>query len=366
MPDMPRQRPPHLHHEKTRHGEMVWYVRVNRAKRFRLRAEYGTPEFWEAYHNAVSGRPQERAGSVRTGSLSWLWAKYRESLAWRSFAPATKRQRENIMINVIKNAGAVPFGQITKAKIAEGRDKRAATPFMAVNFVKVMRGMFAWAVEAGLADINPTDGVGVKKPRTEGVHTWAIEELQKFVAKWPIGTRERLAFDILFFTGLRRGDAVMLGRQHVRDGLITIKTEKTGEIVKIPMVDALRKSVEASATGDLCFIATTAGQPMAKESFGNWFGNVCRDAGVKGTAHGLRKALATILAENSVSNKALDAVFGWSDAKTSAIYTRKADREKMAISAFEGVDLEHILNNLSPHLNSGEGIINKNQIKSKT
>ena len=33
--------------------------------------------------------------------------------------------------------------------------------------------------------------------------------------------------DVLLFTGLRRGDAVILGRQHVRDGVATLRTEKS-------------------------------------------------------------------------------------------------------------------------------------------
>jgi len=50
-------------------------------------------------------------------------------------------------------------------------------------------------------------------------------DLLPLEARWP-GTRERLACDLLLYTGLRRGDAVRVGRQHERDGVITIRTEK--------------------------------------------------------------------------------------------------------------------------------------------
>ena len=53
---MPRPRPPHLRHETTRDGKTVWYVRLGRTgKRTRVKAGYGTPEFWAQYHAAIAG-----------------------------------------------------------------------------------------------------------------------------------------------------------------------------------------------------------------------------------------------------------------------------------------------------------------------
>jgi integrase len=45
------------------------------------------------------------------------------------------------------------------------------------------------------------------------VHVTAYEK------RWPIGTRQRVWLDVLLYTGLRRGDAVRLGRQHIREGV---------------------------------------------------------------------------------------------------------------------------------------------------
>ena len=48
---MPRPRPPYLHREETRHGEVSWYVRRGRGRRIRVRAEYGSEAFWREYRN---------------------------------------------------------------------------------------------------------------------------------------------------------------------------------------------------------------------------------------------------------------------------------------------------------------------------
>ena len=91
----------------------------------------------------------------------------------------------------------------------------------------------------------------------DGFHTWSQEELDRFEARWPLGTRERLAFDLLLYTGLRRSDAVRVGLQHVRDGVITIRTEKhqkgsRGEQVTIPILEPLAALIAATkTTGDL-------------------------------------------------------------------------------------------------------------------
>jgi integrase len=53
------------------------------------------------------------------------------------------------------------------------------------------------------------------------------------------------------YTGLRRGDAAKLGRQHVKDGTITLRTEKARVPVIIPMLPELATVINATKTGDL-------------------------------------------------------------------------------------------------------------------
>ena len=69
MRDMPRPRPPHLHHERTRHGALVWYVRVGKGARVRIRADYGTPEFDAEYRAAIAGSPTRSIRRVRSPDM---------------------------------------------------------------------------------------------------------------------------------------------------------------------------------------------------------------------------------------------------------------------------------------------------------
>jgi integrase len=121
---------------------------------------------------------------------------------------------------------------------------------------------------------------------------WAEEDAAAYDKQWPIGTKERVWRDVLFYTGLRRGDAVKLGRQHVRNGIATLRTEKSqGEItVCIPILPILRQTLDAGPTGELAFICGKNGKPLTKESFGNAFKDACKAAGLHNrSAHGCRK-----------------------------------------------------------------------------
>ena len=82
---MPRPRPPHLQREITRHGKAVWYVRVGRGRRVRIRADYGTPEFDAEYRSALAGTPT-RMAAPSCSSLQWLLARYRETTDWAALS----------------------------------------------------------------------------------------------------------------------------------------------------------------------------------------------------------------------------------------------------------------------------------------
>ena len=314
-------------------------MRRKHGRRIRIRAEYDTPEFWAEYRAALEGVPPT-SKTAKAHTLAWGLERYRNSSAWAGLANATRRQRENIYRHVTKTAGDVLLRAVTTATIRAGRERRAATPHSANNFLKAMRGFFAWATEEELVAEDPTKGVKLLAGPNDadGFHTWTQEELDRFEAQWPIGTRERLAFDLGLYTGLRRGDAVQVGRPHVRDGVINIRTEKhrkgkLGELVSIEILKPLAASIAATKTGDLTFLATERGTPFVKESFGTWFREACHKAGCPGSFHGLRKAGATRAAENGASERQLMALYGWTTGKMAQHYTRAADRARLARDA---------------------------------
>jgi integrase len=337
MRTMPHPRMPHLHREVTRHGKVKWFARVggtSRGPRVQLKAAYGTDEFWSEYQTALASVPQRRK-APHEGSLAWLLELYRETTAWTRLSDATRRQRDNIFKHVVETAGKEPFAKITSATMMAARDRRADTPAQSRNFLDAMRGLFRWAVKARLAKIDPTIGVdNLPRPKGDGFAPWSEDDIAVYERRWPIGTRQRVWLDVLIYTGLRRGDAVRFGRPHIRNGVGTIKTEKTGTEVTLPILLVLAKTLEAGPCGDLTFIAGESGRPLTKESFGNLFRKACRDAGLSNrSAHGLRKAAATRAANAGATVAKLEAIFGWQGGAMAALYTRAADRRRLAQGA---------------------------------
>jgi len=325
---MPRPRPPHLHRETNRHGKTVWYVRLGKGQRIRINGVYGTPEFDAAYQAAINGDLPKLAGKAVKGSLEWLWVLYRQTNAWTDLSLATRKQRENIMRQVLATAGKQPLSGITPRAVQLGIERRK--PFAARHFVDTLRGMFKWAVGAEHVKYDPTAGKAVSKPKSKGFPVWTEEDLERFEQRWPLGTRERVMFDVYLYTGLRRGDAAKLGKQHIRDGVITIDTEKTGTRVTIPVLPELAESIAVGPTGDLSIIASKTGQSIRKEVLGNLFRDACRAAAINKSAHGIRKAAATRAANNGATVATLEAIFGWEGGKMAALYTRAADRRALA------------------------------------
>ncbi len=333
---MPRPRAPFLSHERTRHGTLVWYFR-RLGRRVRIRAEFGTPEFEAEYEAAkASVALPPKAITCPQGSLAWLIERYRDLLAWAPLSAATKRQRENIFVHVIETAGVQNCAKITTAAIIAGRDRRKNTPAQARNFLDAMRGVFRWATEAGFVRSDPTAGIKNPPRKTgQGFRPWTEDDVAAYEKRWPVGTRQRVWLDVLLYTGLRRGDAVRLGRQHVRDGVATLKTEKSGQAVEVtlPILPVLAETLAAGPCGDLTFIVGASGQPLSKELFGNEFRVACNAAKVPGSAHGVRKIAATRAANAGATVAQLEAIFGWSGGGMASLYTRAADRRRLALEA---------------------------------
>lgn len=362
---MGRKLPRHCYSERSRHGKIKLVVRRGRGPRIAIKAPFDSVAFWAEYAAALEGVPA-KSKSPKTHSLAWGLARYRESAKWRGFSQATRRQHEAIFRKVIETAGDELLTAITAKTIAAGRDRRAATPHSANNFLKAMRGFFGWAAGDGeLVATDPTKGVKLLKgTNDDGFHTWTEGEVSKFEGKWPLGTRERLALDILLYTGFRRGDAVVLGRQHVRDGVISLRTEKTGEVVTIPLLPPLAASIAATETGDLAFLVTARGRPFVKESFGTWFRKAVKAAGCPGSAHGLRKAGAVRAALNGATVPQLMAMFGWSTEAMAIHYVRAADKAKLAAQGAQLLLPARSQNEKNPHLGSGAGFPSKTPNKS--
>jgi integrase len=195
----------------------------------------------------------------------------------------------------------------------------------------------AFVVLAEMRSDNPTDGIKLARRKSDGIHTWTESEITRYRATHALGTRARLAFELLLNTAQRRSDVVRMGRQHVRGDLLMVRQQKTGQELDIPIHPDLQAAIAAMSTGDLSFLVTERGQPFTAAGFGNWFREQCDAAGLpeRCSAHGLRKAACRRLAEAGCSAHQIAAISGHLSLSEVQRYTKAADQARLARAAME-------------------------------
>lgn len=337
--EMPRKMPPFVYQERSRHGRVRFYFRRGKGKRVRLPDDLQSDDFKIAYEAALANKEvaPPRIARVPSDTLQWLVERYMESGKWANMAPATRKQKSLLFTDAIRKGSNPAYRGITRRTIQKAMDSRAKTPALANNFLKAMRGLFKWAAKMEYVENDPTEGVESFTYKTDGFKVWTPEDVDAFCRKWPIGSKPRLAFALYLVSGLRRSDAHRLGPQHLKAGVISIRAAKPPHhliTVKVPQV--LLDIIEATETGDMAFMTKDNGTPYrSKESFGNWFGARCREAGLETgkAAHGLRKLSATESANAGATTHELMARYGWSNPQQAEVYTRGADRQRLGMSA---------------------------------
>lgn len=337
--------------DMDRHGNVRVYVRRHGRKQ-RLHAAIGSPEFVAEYHAALADlegearKPVPAPAPVAATSLRWLIERYYGSAEFKRLDERTRRVRRGILDRLCEAStspqgtphGQKPYARLEARHVRAMRDARADAPEAANAIVKALRQVFAWALEIGHAHANPARDVPYIQTASEGFHTWTVDEVARFEARHPLGSKARLALALLLFTGVRRSDAVRLGPQMARGGhLIFTEAKGRSRGIKqreLPILPELAAVLEATPSGHLAYLVTEFGKPFTANGFGNWFRKRCNEAGLPHcSAHGLRKAGATVAAENGATEHQLMAIYGWESPKQAALYTRKANRKRLAASA---------------------------------
>jgi integrase len=230
---------------------------------------------------------------------------------------------------------------ISKARVKslDGRGRMVGGVEAARKLRKELRRFLGFAVKLGWIAKNPVEESQVVKvapsERSSGYHTWSEEDIAQYRARWPLGTKQRLAMELMLWTDQRKVDAIHLGRQHIRDGKFVIRQSKTGKGLVLPIAPPLAAAIYAMPSSDaMCFIVTEWGRPFSVKGFGGWFREQCDAAGLpKCTAHGLRKATMRRMAELEMPNKSMKSVSGHSKDDEVARYTEAADQERLAEQA---------------------------------
>lgn len=231
--------------------------------------------------------------------------------------------------------GKLPIRLLERRHIKALMANKAATPMAANNFLKVMRILLNCAVDLQLIASNPAAGIKRYRQKGDGFPTWTEAEVAQFRATYAIGTKPRLALELLLGTGQRRSDVVRFGWQHLDGHDLVLRQSKTDRPQR--MIDRHNPQLEAALASvprtNLTFLLDDHGRPFEPRNFGNWFRRHCAEAGLKGrSAHGVRKTAATRIVNAGGSTEQGKAFTGHRSHEFDR-YTRDADQARLAREA---------------------------------
>lgn len=320
---------------KDRHGkERIRFRRTGWESLYPVHAP-GTVEFTQEYHEWLASRKTTKVERATPRSLDDLIARFYRSTNWTRIKPTTQNTYRGEIERFRARYGSRGADTMDARHIDKLMAKMAKTPAAANNLKKRLSQLFDFAILLGWRKDNPAKAVRSLKTTSKGFKTWQEPQIAAFEAKWPVGTMQRLAFDLALYTAQRRSDVRVMGPQHVKDGKIRVQQLKTGKRMRIPIHPNLQASIAATPSGQLAYIVKASGVPYTTDnSFGMWFMRACRDAGLEGYAmHGLRKAASRRMAEMGLSNQFIKSITGHSSDAEVSRYTREAEQEAMAEQA---------------------------------
>jgi integrase len=338
-----------------RHGQVRFRFRKGLIDTY-LPGAYGSAEFRTAYEAAVRGSKTPAVRSNAThGTLSWLIEAYLRSPRYLDLSDGRRKSLRGLLEFLRKEAGDLPFGRFASRHVEALMAKKAG-PVAANNVKKTLSLLFNFAIKHELADqkINPARLADRRKESADGFHTWTDVEIAKFLDHHGPGTKARRALLIFLRTGAARQDAAPMGWQNVKDGRIRYRRGKTGVEADMEIMPDLAEELALVPRSDLLFLTHSRGRAYKPETLGAWFKDQCIAAGLtQCTAHGLRKAGATQIADGGGNELEIMAFLAHATPREGATYTKKASRAVLAdagLAKIAGSKPERNLSNLPKKL----------------
>jgi enterobacteria phage integrase len=246
-------------------GKLRHYVRQRGKPNVPLPGLPGSPEFMEAYQSAIARDVHAPSASRhKEGTIGHLVVRFYRSAAFTNLAPSSQKAYRFILDKFARDDGHRLVRDMPKSVAASIIEEiGAARPGMANLTAATLKRLFTYAVKMDMRTDNPFIGIDTYEG---GEHrAWTDREIAAYEAKWPIGTRQRLAFDLLLFTGQRVGDVAAMRRADLISGAIPVKQEKTGADLLLPVHPSLMRSLKACAADGPAPL-NTDGRPMTKRS----------------------------------------------------------------------------------------------------
>jgi integrase len=326
----------YVHAFRDRMRRMRYYFRRH-GKQIALPGLPGSNEFMATYAAQLDNtlKRVELRPKAAPGTFAALAIRYYGSPQYLSLSITSRSNYRRVIDGFLEEHGHRRVDQMTREHVDIIVGKMANKPGAGIILLKRLRTLVRYAMALGWTDRDPT--AGVKGFRSKEIHTWNEDEIAIFEKRWPEGSRERLSFALLLYTGQRGSDVHRMMWTDIVGDTIRVAQQKTAAKLTIPIYAALDRVLEIANRDCATILVTVYGHAFSVKGFGNMISTAIREAGLPGRckAHGLRKAAARRLAEAGCSANEIAAITGHKTLAEVERYTRAADQQRLARQAMQ-------------------------------
>lgn len=341
---MPRKLPRYCERFTDRHGKSRIYFRRGKGPRIALPEDPTTEAFEEAYANALSGMVAERRqrpAADAAGTIGALVTSYLGSAEYRQLRPTTKTGYRSRLDILRRDHASRTLAGMNRERISDKiLGPFADRPGQRLAVLKMLRVLIRHATLLGWLKSDPT--LGIKRPKGGEIKSWSDVEIGVYEAQHKPGSRERLAFALMLYTGQRRSDVHRMTWADVQAGTIRVIQQKTGAKLTIPLHGELRRILDVAPRQHMTILNTAFGQPFTVDGFSGFMRDAIKNAGLPLDCqpHGLRKAAGRRLAEAGCTAHEIMSILGHKTLAEAERCTREADQARLASAAIHKLEAQ--------------------------
>jgi len=327
-------------HRVAKGGKVYKWHRVTRAPLPRDIPE-DHPDFLAAWLREENGKPKR--SKAAHGSIDMACEAFLSSRRFSDLSTGYQAIMRRHVDAIREQGGAALLKDLRATHIQA--DLINLAPSVAQARRKAWRNVCGLAFDLGQIEVDPSIATkSPKMPNTGGHAPWTDDDIQRYRKKWKVGTMQRAAMELLYWTGARVSDARRLvPSMNGGDGILTFIQQKTKSPAHVPWTselpawavgmaadrDTMHKALKARPVKGLTYLETSQGRARSTKGLSNLISDACKTAKIfERSAHGLRKSRLNELAEHGGSATAIMAWGGHQTLKEAEHYTREADRKR--------------------------------------
>lgn len=259
-----------------------------------------------------------------------LFSEYMKSPQFRKLSVHSKQMYIYSGEKMSKHLGSKPVKEIRRPDLFRFQSDYAEKPALANAAMRVASVVFAYALDMDLMEHNPA--ARLRKLGIGSHLKWTVDEVKVMIA---LGDRRiSTAVALAWYTGQREADVLSMRWKDYDGEYISVIQGKTKLEMKIKVHSDLSFYLNRirGLSPDTSYIVSGA-KLMSGPAFRNMLKRRTEAAGIKKVFHGIRKGVASSLAEGGSPISEIAAIMGHKSMRMAAYYAEQASSKTLTENA---------------------------------